>query len=190
MNNLLDVLLQAQGGQAVDRLASRFGLNPSQAGEVLGQLAPALGRGVQRNAAQGGLEDLVGALQRGNHQRYVEQPELLEKAETVDEGNAILGHIFGSKDVSRNVAARAAERTGVNDSLIKQMLPVVATMVMGALSQKTAGGTAVTPGPGHGADAADTSGGGLGDLLGGFLDADRDGSMVDDLLGMAGRFLR
>ena len=43
-------------------------------------------------------------------------------------------------------------------------------------------------GGGRSANASD--GGGLGDLIGGFLDADNDGSVLDDLLGMAGRFMR
>ena len=196
MNPLLESLLKAQGGHAVGQMANRFGLNPSQASDVIGQLAPALGRGLQRNAtSEGGLADLIGALQRGNHARYVEAPEAIERPETVDDGNAILGHIFGNKEVSRKVAARASEQTGVSDSIIKKMLPIIAAMAMGALSKKTSGGgtdifgSALGGGaPSAGAGAA--SGGGLGDLLGGFLDADQDGSIVDDLLGMAGRFLR
>ncbi len=193
MNNLLEALLKAQGGGAVDQMANRFGLNSSQAGDVLSRLAPVLGRGLQRNAeSESGLADLIGALQGGRHVRYVEEPEVLERSETTKDGNAILGHIFGSKDVSRNVAARAAQQTGVSDSIIKKMLPVVAAMVMGALSKKASGGAAGSLGSpsGGGAAAPSASGGGLGDLIGGFLDADQDGSVLDDLLGMAGRFMR
>lgn len=196
MNPLLEALLKAQGGQTVGQMANRFGLNPSQATDVISQLAPVLGRGLHRNAAsEGGLADLVGALQRGNHTRYVDEPEAIERPETVDDGNAILGHIFGSKDVSRKVAAHAAQRTGVSDSIIKKMLPIIAAMAMGALSKKTSGGAADILGSalGGGAPSAGTgssAGGGLGDLLGGFLDADQDGSVIDDLLGMAGRFMR
>lgn len=196
MNPLLEALLKAQGGQAVGQMANRFGLNPSQATDVIGQLAPVLGRGLHRNAAsEGGLSDLIGALQRGNHARYVDQPEAIDRPETVDDGNAILGHIFGSKDVSRKVAAHAAQQTGVSDSIIKKMLPVIAAMAMGALSKKTSGGAADILGSALGggtssAGAGSSGGGGLGDLLGGFLDADQDGSVIDDLLGMAGRFMR
>ncbi len=45
----------------------------------------------------------------------------------------VLGQLFGGKEVSRAVAAQAAVMSGISDAVIKQMLPVVATMLMGGL---------------------------------------------------------
>ena len=56
---------------------------------------------------------LLSALTNGNHSQYLENPELLGQQSTVAEGNGILGHIFGSKEVSRSVAGQAAEQTGI-----------------------------------------------------------------------------
>jgi hypothetical protein len=47
------------------------------------------------------------------------------------DGNGILGHILGSKDVSRQVAAQASARTGIGADVLKKMLPLVATLAMG-----------------------------------------------------------
>ena len=44
-------------------------------------------------------------------------------------GNAILGHIFGSKETSREVAAQASEHSGVDASVLKKLLPIVAGAV-------------------------------------------------------------
>jgi hypothetical protein len=44
-----------------------------------------------------------------------------------------LGHILGSKDVSRQVAAQASTRTGISELVLKQMLPAVATLAMGGV---------------------------------------------------------
>ena len=66
--------------------------------------------------------------------------ELLEADATRMDGNKILGHILGSKDVSRNVAAAAANDTGIDADLIKKALPLVAALAMGAMSKKTSGG--------------------------------------------------
>ena len=89
-----------------------------------------------------------------------------------------LGHLFGSKDVSREVASHAAGSTGLDEGLMKKMLPVVASLVMGSMSkQATAGGAS-------GAD------GSVGGLLGQLLDRDGDGAVMDDIMDMAGRFLR
>jgi hypothetical protein len=95
---------------------------------------PALARGLQRNAAQpGGLDALLKALGTGGHDRYVDRPEELTREEAVADGNAILGHILGSKDVSRNLAGHAAQQTGLDAGILKKMLPVIAAVAMGAL---------------------------------------------------------
>ena len=110
-----------------------------QASSAVGALLPALAGGLQRNVAeQGGLEALVGALTSGQHGRYLDDPALLGSADTISDGNAILGHILGTKDVSRAVASNAATTTGIGEDVLKKMLPVIATLAMGALSRQTA----------------------------------------------------
>jgi hypothetical protein len=175
--DLLDLLLKAQGGGAVSQLASQFGLREDQAASAVQSLLPALAGGLQRNINQGGLEGLLGALAKGQHQRYLDDPSSLRLDSTREEGNGILGHILGSKDVSRQVAAQASARTGVSESILKKMLPVVAAMAMGAMSKQTSG-TRI-PGAGTGAGA----GAGILGMLTPLLDKDRDGSVADDILG-------
>lgn len=180
--NILEMVLASQNGGAVKQLGRQFGVGDAQAVDAIRQLVPALSGGLKRNIADpGGLDDLVGALERQDHGRYYDDPSSLEREDTVADGNAILGHIFGSKDVSREVATRAADRTGIDTATLKKMLPVVATLVMGALNR----GAGDRLSPGGSQDA-----GVMGGLLTSFLDADKDGSVVDDLLGMAGKFFR
>jgi hypothetical protein len=137
MNPLLDILRNSAGGGAVQQLSRQFGLSDDQTQGALGQIVPALMAGLQRNTSQeGGMGSLLSALSGGHHQQYVEQPEVLAQETTTTDGNAILGHIFGSTDVSRTVAGRTAEQTGISTDIVKQMLPVVAAMVMGGLSSK------------------------------------------------------
>jgi hypothetical protein len=180
--DLLNLLLNQGGGQAVRQLANNFGLDENQAVSALSGLLPALGQGLARNASsQGGLESLLGALTGGQHQRYLEDPSILNQADTINDGNGILGHILGSKEVSRQLAQQTSEKTGIGADILKKMLPMVATLAMGALSRQTAS-VQQTPG----ASAAD----GLSSMLGSFLDSNRDGSIVDDVLGMASKFFR
>lgn len=179
--SLLKTILESQGGAVAGQLAKQFGLDANQASSVLGQLVPALSAGVKKNTAQqSGLEGLIGALSKGNHQRYLDDPSNIGQQATVDDGNKILGHLFGSKDVSRQVASHAAQQTGVSSDLLKKMLPVVATMVMGGLSkQSNSGGGALAGllGGGNNSSAGQS-------LISSFLDSDGDGSIADDLLGM------
>jgi hypothetical protein len=179
--DLLQSVLNAQDGAAVTTLGRNFGLNQDQTTAAIGQLLPALAAGLSRNAAQpSGLEGLLGALSGGGHQRYLDDPATLADPATVQDGNGILGHIFGSKEVSREGAARASERTGIGSDVLKQMLPLVATLAMGALSKQTAGAS------GAGAPAR----AGVLGMLTPMLDSNRDGSIADDVMGMFGKFLR
>jgi hypothetical protein len=177
MNPMLNMLMNAAGGGAVQQLGRQFGLSEDQTQSALAQLAPAVMAGLQQNtASEGGMSGLLNALTTGNHSRYVENPELLGQQSTTFDGNAILGHIFGSKDVSRSVASHAAAQTGLGTDLMKQMLPIVATMVMGSLSKQRS--------------AAE---GGLQSESGGFLsslfDQNRSGGVADEVAGLLGRFL-
>lgn len=178
--NILDTLTGAGNGAAVQQLAAQFGLKPEQASSAMAALVPALAAGFQKNmSSEDGLSGLVSALAEGRHEKYLDQPSVLTDPATTTDGNAILGHVFGSKDVSRQVAARASEKTGIDASIVKKMLPLVAAMVMGGLSRKS------------GARSADpkTAGAGITAMLGPLLDRDGDGSMMDDVAGIVGGIL-
>jgi len=160
--NLLDSILSAKDGQAVEALASRFGLDRAQTETAMRQLLPALSSGMKRQASTGdGLKALASAVDRDGHDRYLDDPELVRSDTARTEGDGILGHLLGSKDASRAVAGRAAERTGLDSGLLKQMLPVLASLAMGAIARNMRGGDS---GSGGGA-----GGGLLGDILGGLM---------------------
>lgn len=177
--NLMEILLEAGNEPALSQLGENLGLDSTKTRSVIGELVPTLSQAMQRNSGQPqGLEALAGALARGNHQQYLEQPAALTKPDAIMDGNAILGHLFGSKDVSRNVAAHASQNSGVDTGIIKKMLPMVAAMAMGALSKQTGGGSGLMPGAGSGTS----------DLLTTLLDSNRDGSVADDVLNLAKKF--
>jgi len=178
MNPILDMLMNTADGGAARQVGQRFGLSEQQTSSALNQLVPALMAGLQSNTSrEGGMDALAGALTRGHHADYLDHPESLAQPATTQDGNAILAHIFGSKDVSRAVAGRAAEQTGIGADILKKMLPVVATLVMGTLSRQNMTASASAPGS--------SSGG----FLGALLDQNRDGSVTDDVMGMLGRFM-
>ena len=178
--DLLQAILNAQGGGAVQKLSNQFGLGEGETMAALQSLLPMIAGGMQRNVQQdGGLESLLGALTNGNHQRYVDEPEAVDPEEMRLDGNGILGHLFGSKEGSRQVADYASAQTGLGSGLLKQMLPVVAAMAMGALSKQNSRGQM--------AAAAPQGGGGILDMLTPMLDQNRDGSAADDVIGMVSR---
>ena len=179
MNPILDMLMNAAGGGATEQIGQKFGLSPEQTSGALAQLVPAVMAGMQKNTQQeGGMGALLGALAGGNHSQYLDNHDVLGQDSTIQDGNSILGHVFGSKDVSRAVANQASAQTGIGADILKQMLPIVATMVMGGLAKQNAGQA-------QGVNAGSTGGG-----LMGMLDQNNDGSVADDVMGMLGKFLR
>lgn len=176
--DLMDLLKASGGGDSVGQLASAVGLGSSDTSKLVESLAPALMRGLQKNtASDDGIAGLRRALETGGHDRYIDDPSLMQAAETRADGNNILGHIFGSKDVSRNVAAAAAKDTGIDAGLIKKALPLLASLAMGAMSKKSSAGR----------DLGSSDGGGLGPL-GDLLGKVSGKGGLDDILGMARKF--
>jgi hypothetical protein len=176
--NILEAVLNAQGGAAAREAGRSVGLSQEQTNAALAAIVPALATGLHRNATQpAGLEALLAAVQGGGHARYFDQPSALGRQETVTDGNNILGHILGSKDVSRSVATQAAAQTGIGADVLKKLLPIAATLVMASLAKQNIG-----------QPTNRTAGGGdLFSMLTPMLDQNRDGSVVDDILGSVGK---
>jgi hypothetical protein len=190
---MTDLLAQVGGIQS---MARELGVSEAQAASGAAALLPALLGGFKKQAqAQPagleGLGGLLGQLGGGGLLDSVLSPQPTD----VGRGNDVLGQVFGSRDVSRTVAQDAASRSGLDPSLLKKMLPMLAMLVAGYMARQ--GGAAQQPSPG----------GGLGDLMGGLfgggagpaassgglgslLDMDRDGNPLDDILSMAGKLMR
>ncbi len=135
MFNLNDILNSAQGGDAVANLAQQFGLSTQQTQAAINALMPALSSGLQHNAQDhNGLGDILGHMNNEQHQAAFEDPTAAQTDETVGAGQDILGQLFGnSTAASQQIALHAAQVSGVSSSILQQMLPVIASMVMGGL---------------------------------------------------------
>ncbi|MGL5838075.1 MAG: DUF937 domain-containing protein [Sphingorhabdus sp.] len=208
--DMLDMLKQSG---AIGSIAQQLGVDERVATTGAGALLPAILGGFKKTAqAQPsgieGLGGLLGGLGGGGLLDSVLSPE----PTPVEKGNDVLGQIFGSKDVSRSVAGHASEQTGIDPSLLKKMLPILAMLVAGYMAKQAGGeqggglggliGGMMGGGQGNsgglggmlgsvlgGGQQAAPAGGGLGGL-GSLLDMDRDGNPLDDIIGMAGKMMR
>jgi len=196
----MDIQSAILGNDNIDAIAAQLGIPAATAREGAEALLPAILGGFKRHAQQrpdglGGLLEGLGQLGGG----ALTEDVVTSGPTDPTAGNEILGSIFGSKDVSRAVAANVGTQTGVEPSLLRRMLPLLA--MLAARYMATRGGaqpsTATSTEPGSGG-----LGGILGGLLGGLsgnaagpgvglgglasmLDLDGDGNPLDDLLGMA-----
>lgn len=189
----LSDILQQTGGIAA--IANELGVDSSIAQAGAAALLPAIlgGFKTQTQAQPNGLEGLVGML-GGMGGGGLLDSVLGREPTPVDQGNDILGNIFGSKDVSRSVAGHASEQTGIESGLLKRMLPMLAMLVAGYMARQ-------------GSQSAEESSGGLGGVLGNvlggvlgggsqssgggglgsLLDLDGDGNPLDDILDIGRR---
>ena len=189
---LMDMTARMGGADGVAAMAARVGMTPDQAQAAMAALLPAVTGGMARQAqaGNGGIIDQMAGMAAAHTGSAAGDG-------AVAQGNDILGSLFGTKDVSRAVAAQAAGQTGLDLGALKALLPMAATMAASAL------------GNGTGTVAASSSGG-LGGILGGLpgggnqggnqggaanallrmLDANKDGNPLDDIMGMAAKFLK
>jgi hypothetical protein len=137
---LYDVLMKADNGRAMDLLSKQFDLSRQQAELAVEALTPAFSEGLKRNASDPyGVGAFLQALAGGGHAKYFEDAARAFQPSGVAEGNGILGHLFGSKEVSRAIAAQVAKMTGISQETIEQMLPALASMIMGGLAKQSTG---------------------------------------------------
>ncbi|KFB10981.1 DUF937 domain-containing protein [Nitratireductor basaltis] len=188
---LFDLLKNAQNGHALDELSRQFNLPRDKTEEAMEALLPAFSQGLKRNASDpGGMGGFLAALSSGKHAQYFEDAGYAASPEGRSEGNGILGHLFGSKDVSRAVAAQASQFTGIDQTTLKQMLPALASMIMGGLFKQSAGQVPQA--------RASGSGGMLGEIMkevmrhqqsgsapSGSASSNPFGKMLEDLIGGA-----
>ena len=198
---ITDILAQMGGIQS---MARELGVSETQATNGAEALIPAILGGFKKQAQSqpAGLEGLGGLLGQLGGGSLLDQA-LGPQPTDVSSGNDVLGQIFGSKDVSRAVAQNAASQSGLDPSLLKKMLPMLAMLITGYMAKQ-----------GVADDAPQSSfldGGGLGGLLGGLLgaqgsgrsaqngtapglasmlDLNGDGNPLDDIMQMVGKAMR
>jgi hypothetical protein len=171
---ITDILNQTGGLQSIAR---ELGISETEAASGAAALAPAILGGFQNHAQNqpGGVEGLgglLGQLGGGGLMDNVVQPQPTDVAP----GNQLLGHIFGSKDVSRTVAQNAANQTGLQPTILKRMLPMLTMLLAGYMARQA----------GQRAGAGGGLGGGLGNVLGGMLGGGGLGGALGGILGGPG----
>lgn len=130
-------LLQSSGaGQALQAVAKSYGISSGQLDQILGTVMPALTQRIERNTlSRGGLSDLVEQLGHPEHARALADPGYAASPAGTAAGIGALDNVFGDKAISRSVASQAALSSGVQQAIIQKLLPIIASLVMGALAK-------------------------------------------------------
>ena len=190
MAGILDLLNSDLGKTIISGVSGSTGTDQNKTSSVLTMALPVLMKAMERNASTPeGAEGLLGAL-KGKH-----DGSILDNLgglfgggvddEVKTDGSKILGHILGNRQ--QGVEKVIGEKSGLDMGSVANILKVAAPILMGVLGKQTRQNNVSSP--------SDLSGV-LGGLLGGnktkneqgflekILDADGDGSVIDDVAGM------
>jgi hypothetical protein len=136
---LFDLMMKAQNGDAMEAMSKQFGLAQEQMTEAMAALMPAFSTGLKRTATSPyDLSALMSQIASGGYTKYFEDMTKAFTPQGISDGNAILGQIFGSKDVSRAIAAQAAQMSGIGQDIYQKMMPVVANTMVGGFFKQIA----------------------------------------------------
>lgn len=190
--DLMDLLSGQLGNENVlKQLSKSTGADSSQIQQAMKLGLPALMQAMGKNAeSEKGASSLAKALD--NHKDdNIDDVENFLKNVNKEDGAKILNHILGSKNPS--VQRNLAKQTGMNQDQTSNLMAQLAPLLLGTLgkqksSQKVdSSGLAGMLAGALGQGKKDNN---LMDSVSKLLDADDDGSIVDDLSNMLGGFLK
>lgn len=190
MSGILDLLQSDLGKQIVSGVSNSTGTNTDKTGSVLTMALPVLMKAMERNAnSEEGAKGLMGALDNKHDGSILDNLGGLFSGgvdnSVKQDGAGILRHVLGAKQ--QGVQQVIGQKTGLDVSSVSNILQVAAPILMGYLGKQKRQNNVSNSGDLTGL---------LGGLLGGnssnneqsfieqVLDADGDGSVVDDIAGM------
>ncbi len=190
MAGILDLLNGEMGNTLIQGVSKQFGLEQGTSQKAISAAMPLILGAMKNNASSPeGASGLLGALTGKHDGSILDKLGSVLGGDSVDEdvlqdGSGILKHVFGGKQ--DNVAMAVSKSSGIDMGTAMNILKVAGPFLMGALGKKTR-------------EVGIADQGGLSDLLGGMLgngqqeqqslvnrllDADGDGSIIDDVAGM------
>ena len=142
----------------ISAIGRQFGLDETQTRAAFEALAPVVASGMRKQAnTPDGLQDIFRSVLGQGQSGALDDENAVSLDRAKPAGDEILGQLFGNKDVSRGVAQQLSATSGIGAAMLKKLLPIVASVVMGQVAKKM------------GAGAGSSGGGGLGDILGDIL---------------------
>ena len=191
MSGILDLLNSPIGKTLISGASKQFGQKESMTTSALSAALPLILGAMKNNASTpDGAAGLLKALGNDKHSGGIldNLGSILGGGgvdnDVLQDGAGILGHVFGGRE--QNVAQAVSKSSGMDLGSAMNILKVAGPLVMGALGKETR-------------QKGVNNQSGIGDLLGGMLggastdqqsivtrllDADGDGSIIDDVAGM------
>ncbi len=175
MDILGTILDKVQDENILATLSNKTGVDKESLSSLIGEIAPKLVDGAKDNLqGENDSSKLIDMISNLDIDELNKNPEQVVNEEQKD----LVGELFASSNSDENeIAQSLSSKTGIDASSISSLIPMIAPFVMGALSKQTNL---------KNVDSSDTNG--ITSMLTNFLDKDKDGSVVDDVMDMAKKF--
>jgi hypothetical protein len=185
MASILDLLNTQMGEELVKKASSKTSEDKGKVTSALGMALPLILGAMKRNTKDpDGAENLDKALQSENHNGDVlNNLEEKDAEELTGEGSKILNHVLGSRQ--SGISKTIAGALNMDESSVNKILEMAAPVIMGLLGQQKrkdnvgASGLSGLLGSVMGSNSSHDQ-----SLVETLLDADGDGSVIDDVAGM------
>lgn len=190
MDALTQLLMQQLGGGGVSNISQQIGADEKTTQSALSTALPLLVSALANNASKpAGAESLHQAIVKDHDGSILNDVNSFLGNPAVANGAGILNHVLGGQQPA--VKQGLAQSTGLDSAQIGQLLQIAAPLVMGALGRQQQqqnldpnGLSAFLGGQQQSAQQANPD---LMSTLNSLLDMDKDGSAVDDVMGLVGK---
>ncbi len=190
MSGILDLLNSDLGKTVIDGISKQSGQSSEKTNNLLTMAMPVLMQAMRRNATKPqGAEGLMNALNTKHDGSILDNlGDLFSRGvnhDVINDGGKILGHVLGNRQ--QNVEMALSQKSGIDAGSVANILKIAAPILMGMLGKESR-------------QSSVSNASGLEGLLGGMLkgnapqqeqsflesilDADGDGSVIDDVAGM------
>ncbi len=189
--DLSELLNGSEGKAIISSIAGQLGLDEKQAANAVNSAAPAILSGLNKNAqtTEGALS-LNKALDKHDGSLLDNLTEIFSgnSQDLLKDGGKIIGHVFGgNQEVVQNAVAK---KSGIDTSQVGSLMSMLAPVIMGYLGKEKKATNAKSDDLGRiiggllGGGGKNSAGGGIMDIVTGFIDKDKDGNIVDDIMDM------
>lgn len=192
-DSILDLVTQSLGSGATRQIGQQLGVDEGSAAKAISGALPVLLGALARNSSSSsGAGALAGALDRDHDGSILDDiGSFLGGGKAESAGSGILKHVLGGR--RPQVETGIGRASGLSSGQAGQLMAMLAPIVMGALAKAQRGRGLDAGGLGEmlGQEQRriERREPGLGGMLGSLLDADGDGSVVDDLTQVGGSLL-
>lgn len=136
MDSIISLLLSQLGSGTTSQIGNKLGIDDSKVQQVIGMALPMLIGALNRNtsSSKSGAAALTDAIQRDHDGSILDNiSQAITKRETIDDGTAILGHVFGDK--SSGIMNSVSRATNLDADQIAQIFAMLAPIVLGTLGK-------------------------------------------------------